>query len=436
MKKVIIVALALFLAIPAISYAGSVTSRWDVVIGGYVKFDMGYNDKGVAADFMLAPRKSAGGNENILNEYGNFFTAAGETTLNFLIKGPDGWGAKTTAFIEGDFEAKWANGANDPADKDYGLFTLRHAWMKFDWAKSSLLIGQAWQVWGLLPTYGGRLLGNDFLAPFMKGARQPQIAGSYRFDKNWAGVVAIAANTSNLGTAGGNSQVNSFSRSALPFVEGELTWTSDACGKIGPWQMLFGLGGFYGSEKQTYDVDPTANQSWRDKNVHAWSVLFKGFVPIIPEKKGNKTGALSISGAIFTGQNMSWFGAGPSSPAWGSYARADMDYVAPTGSGGWGHIAYFFTDNVHINGYYGYARMNYSEAFRTVGIPGALANMRWNNLQHMIVNLMYDVNPAMRLGLEWANISTTYGRWADPAGQVYERNGNVNSFRIGAFYFF
>ena len=436
MKKVIIVALALFLAIPAISYAGSVTSRWDVVIGGYVKFDMGWNDKGVGADFMLAPRKSAGGNENILNEYGNFFTAAGETTLNFLIKGPDGWGAKTTAFIEGDFEAKWVNGGN-ANDQDYGLFSLRHAWMKFSWANTSLLIGQAWQVWGLVPTYGGRLLGNDFLAPFMKGARQPQIALSHRFDKNWAGVIAIAADTSNLGSGGGASKVNSFTRSSMPFGEGELTWTSDACGKIGPWQMLFGLGGFFGREKQTYNIGAPAAQAWRDKDVNAWSVLFKGFIPVIPEKKGNKTGALSISGAVFTGQNMSWFGAGPSGPAWGSYARADMDYVAPTGSGGWGHIAYFFADNVHVNGYYGYARMNYSNNYQMkAGTPATLADMKWNNIQHIIVNLMYDVNPAVRLGLEWANINTNYPSWTDSKGALYERKGSVNSFRIGAFYFF
>jgi hypothetical protein len=38
--------------------------------------------------------------------------------------------------------------------------------------------------------------------------------------------------------------------------------------------------------------------------------------------------------------------------------------------------------------------------------------------------------------MEWANINTTYASWLDPAGQLYERKGNVNSFRIGAFYFF
>ena len=49
MKKFIVIALALFLAIPAISFAGSATSRWDVTIGGYIKADFGYATQGQGA---------------------------------------------------------------------------------------------------------------------------------------------------------------------------------------------------------------------------------------------------------------------------------------------------------------------------------------------------------------------------------------------------
>ena len=45
MKKTLVIMLALFLAIPAISYAGSATSRWDMTIGGNIKFDMGWADQ-------------------------------------------------------------------------------------------------------------------------------------------------------------------------------------------------------------------------------------------------------------------------------------------------------------------------------------------------------------------------------------------------------
>ena len=45
MKKTLVIMLALFLAIPAISYAGAVNSRWDMSIGGNIKFDVGWTDQ-------------------------------------------------------------------------------------------------------------------------------------------------------------------------------------------------------------------------------------------------------------------------------------------------------------------------------------------------------------------------------------------------------
>jgi hypothetical protein len=70
----------LFLALPAISLAGSATSRWDLAIGGYVKLDMGYADQGVGADYSTAQRGSYNGNQNIDDEYGNFYMASGEAS--------------------------------------------------------------------------------------------------------------------------------------------------------------------------------------------------------------------------------------------------------------------------------------------------------------------------------------------------------------------
>ena len=58
MKKFIVIALALFLAIPAISFAGSATSRWDVTIGGYIKADFGYTTQLQGADYYKAERGS------------------------------------------------------------------------------------------------------------------------------------------------------------------------------------------------------------------------------------------------------------------------------------------------------------------------------------------------------------------------------------------
>jgi hypothetical protein len=61
------------------------------------------------------------------------------------------------------------------------------------------------------------------------------------------------------------------------------------------------------------------------------------------------------------------------------------------------------------------------------------------NLQHIMVNLCYDLNDAVRLGAEYANISTRYAGWqynAGTAGPVLDKQGSLNAFRIGAWYFF
>ena len=45
MKKAFIFCIMVLVALPALSYAGSATSRWDLTIGGMVKLDYFYADQ-------------------------------------------------------------------------------------------------------------------------------------------------------------------------------------------------------------------------------------------------------------------------------------------------------------------------------------------------------------------------------------------------------
>ena len=426
MKKFVVIALALLLAVPALSFAGSATSKWDVTIGGYVKFDMGYADQAQGADYAVAARSSYRGIQNFNDEYGNFYSAGGETRLNFLIQGPEGWGAKTSAFIEGDFSGR-TSGDN------YGAFSLRHAFMKMQWASDTLTIGHTWQKWGYLPTYSNILLGVNMLSAFQKGSRQPQIMWEHKFNKNVGFALGIISPTNSLGTGGGAQRVNGFTRSKYPFTEGELFYTSDACGKIGPWQMLFSVSGFYGKGRGIWD-DTGTNQTtsraatsarFHDKDVDAWGLAFKTFIPIIPEKKGNKAGALSLSGQAFATQNPSWYLGGLS---YGIYPRSDGTLVAPLLVGGWGQVTYFFTDKLFISGWYGNMQYKMSERY----MRSTTGRDQVQSEQQYIVNLSYDVNPAMRFGIEYDRVNTRYG-WYNGG---LDRTGSLNSVRVGAWYFF
>ena len=52
---------------------------------------------------------------------------------------------------------------------------------------------------------------------------------------------------------------------------------------------------------------------------------------------------------------------------------------------------------------------------------------------------MYDVSPAVRVGLEYTRIRAQYGAYvtdAETGDVIRDREGCLNSFRVGAYYFF
>jgi len=408
------------LMLPTLTYAGSATSRWDMTLGGFIKFDMGYSTQGQNADYDKAQRGSNGLIENRADKYGSLFAAGGQSRLNWKVRGPGAWGAKTWGFVEGDFRG---------LSGDYGEFELRHAFMQLDWANDKLIIGHTWQNWARNGTWSNYLLGFNMLSAFDRGSRNSQITWMHDIDKNWGfslGAFAPSKNTR------GTREIDSFLYSGYPFFEGEIKWTSDACGKVRNLPLFFAVGGFYGWDRQIYDTSPAPDVLTYDDDLNAaWGVSLKGVIPIIPERKGNKAGALFVSGHIFAMQNPSWYLG--SSFVNGAYNRSGDDfnprYAYPRVFGGWGQITYYFTDNVHISGWYGNMAYTMSNRYKERN-PNAIQSET-----QYAVNLSYDVNNAMRLGVEWDYIYTKYAGY--PAtGPQYDKDGNMHAFRVGAWYFF
>jgi hypothetical protein len=106
-------------------------------------------------------------------------------------------------------------------------------------------------------------------------------------------------------------------------------------------------------------------------------------------------------------------------------------------------MTYFFTDKFFVSGWYGQMDYNNSNRFKNLrNSAGAYVN---NNVitgeTQYIVNLSYDVNPAMRLGLEWDYIKTKYANNGTPipgsSGLLFaDKDGTMHAFRFGAWYFF
>ena len=135
MKKFIVFAVVLALLVPSLAMAATEFS-----LGGFIKLDAMWDSDNTVGKNMNAPaaRNNASG-----SKHGRLkFTAQG-SRFSFTIKGPDLWGAKTTGFIEMDFDTAEAGIANAAfsASKSYTP-RLRHAMFRFNWPTSELMMGQ------------------------------------------------------------------------------------------------------------------------------------------------------------------------------------------------------------------------------------------------------------------------------------------------------
>lgn len=473
MKKVLIVVFALLLALPAVSFAGSATSRWDLTIGGYVKVDVGYVNQAAVGpaglEAYFPDRPNLGANQSAANSAGSFAMATGQTTLNFLVKGPDTWGAKTTAFIQGSFYGQTINGNNNINNGStataysgtgtrYGTFTLTHAYMDFTWATTKLTVGQNWQSWGFQPSY--TFLGLYDLLMAGRGNTVPQITVAQNFSKNFYGSfgiqepynmrdqyggsasLGISQNTNNI-AAGANPAAIAANAATgngarvttiMPDFTAEFGYKSESCGRIGPNVMQFAVGGFWGQDTLVY-MDPQDSQGaghnrMSTAHVDRWGAAFKAFIPIIPEKNLNKAGAFSLSGSIWSGQNLAnWFlGARnvDSVIPYDANPGLGVRWTVPVTTGGWGQLSYYITDKVYLNGLYAYNR-NFTSELYNMEFPNQMR--RW---EQIIGNVIYDVNPAVRVGLEYTYASAGYNYYAvntaqQPAGYYGNTTGTLNS---------
>jgi len=462
MKKILVVLVALALAVPAVSYAGSATSRWDLTIGGFVKFDYAYGTQGVGTDYSGAVRRSGynatGQVQSIRDEYSYAYMASGQTLMNFLVRGPETMGAKTTAYVEGDWRGHTVSGTTNVSNDlgTYGTFTLRIAYAKFDWTNDSLRIGQWWSEWGWQPSFA--LLGFSDIGGMNKSTRQPQITWYHTFTKNWSTMLTLYNNYNTLASSVSATSTamvdNDFSRGNIPYIGGELRWNTDACGRVGNWNLQFAAGGAWTNQKATYNTGTQANPAFSDKDVDSWMATFKGVIPIIPERApGQPGGGLYVSFQGFTAQNMgSLIVGGGSAPAtWaqnlsttGINSNGTIRYVAPVGVGGWANFVHFITDKLWWSGTFARSYWNESSAYKAAN-PNAT-----QNISNYYVSFFYDVNPAVRFGFQASRVYTKFagygtnttlptsgtGYLSSPNQAGLNNYGQVDMVRVAAWYFF
>jgi len=111
------------------------------IIGGFVRTDYIWDSRKSASVredhlnlYPLDVAKDANGKDLNAVPQSNFLSLT--SRINLKITGPDAFGAKTSAFFEGDFFGN--------TDGTIGLFRLRHANASLDWTKTKVTFGQTW----------------------------------------------------------------------------------------------------------------------------------------------------------------------------------------------------------------------------------------------------------------------------------------------------
>jgi len=139
--------------------------------GGFVKAEAIYATSQIVEAregyLSLYPKNvSLDKNADDINAHGSFNQFAMSARLTLNANGPDIFGAKASALIEGDF-----TGASY---LEINSFRLRHAYLKLKWSHSSIIAGQYWHPINI-PEMIPNVLSLNTGAPFHPFSRQPQI---------------------------------------------------------------------------------------------------------------------------------------------------------------------------------------------------------------------------------------------------------------------
>lgn len=163
-----------------------------VQIYGFVRSEFYYDSyKGLNAamdNFYLVPLyKGKDANDHHINQQGIANYTAMATRFGMKIKGPELLGAKSSAAFETDF----AGIVTEYPE----VLRLRKAFVKLDWEKSSLLIGQTWHpLWNGSGAFFPRVGGLNTGSPYNPFSRSPQIDFDYRMGKVTLSATALYEN--------------------------------------------------------------------------------------------------------------------------------------------------------------------------------------------------------------------------------------------------
>jgi hypothetical protein len=405
MKKVVGLASAFLLVASSWAVAAPVESRFDVRIGGYIKMDAIHQDAAAGAvrgalATLGAPPSAANEDRDTTN-----FTAR-QSRLNLTVTGPEAFGAKTRAFLEGDFYGS-------PHSANSGLFRMRHATMTLAWTNTELMFGQFWDVFG--PFAASTLdfgTGNNIGAPNSPRVAQIRVTQTLRLNENnlFKFIVGLQDPLQD-----DQANANFFeTESPAGNIAGQLVFESRALGvSPGYWglpmqPLTVSLFGQYGKANYGDGVD-----------VDAWGAGVFTHVPILKSADGkSRAMTLTFEGQAYMAEGMGWNGA-TASRTIGTGAQLE----GAEGYGAIGQLIFYPTQPTGITAGYGRRGVLDTANYRALGVAGA--TQRYNDAY--FVNVSHDVGN-FRVAAEYMRLE---GNYFDAANDA-----SANRYQLSAMYFF
>lgn len=272
------------------------------------------------------------------NTYGpnsSFGATLRQSELGLEVFGPELAGAKTSADLQMDFGGGFPSAALDGINT--GLFRLRTANMRMDWAHTSLIVGQdSLFISPLSPTSFASLAIPSLGYSGNLWAWTPQVRVEHRFDLSDGQSVilqgGILDNITGEPSYGSNRQPQAGEQSGQPAYATRIGWSREINGR----PVSFGASGYYSRQNWGFNWD-----------VDGWAAAADWRVPIASK--------LEISGEFYRGRAVGGLGGGigqsilfsgdPQNPA--SYFRA------VNSAGGWSQIKFSATPRLEFNGAFG-----------------------------------------------------------------------------------
>jgi hypothetical protein len=164
------------------------TPLFGITFSGYVKTDIYFDTRQTVglreSQFLLYPdavKPDAEGKD--INAKSNFNMLSIQTRLAGSIFGPNALGAKTSGYIEGEFFGN--------INPNINTFRLRHAWVKLNWPRTELLVGQWWHPM-FVPECAPTTVSFNTGAPFVVFSRNPQVKLTQAFGKVKISLTALS----------------------------------------------------------------------------------------------------------------------------------------------------------------------------------------------------------------------------------------------------